>query len=165
MKYMPSIKKSSQSNISRVIIASFAVPVLCHVTVALMEGRSVPLWSEAPYFVLLVAHLLPFISGLIVIGVVGYLIVRRKIAFVAAISSALLVFGFMQFSVLWSEWARFFVSLAMTLSPAIFYGFYKLLSRTKRPIVDSIVLIVSMLIVLFASTLLALYILRLSLPV
>ena len=165
MKCMPSTKKSSQSNTQRIIIASFAIPVLCHVMLALMEGRSIPLSSEVPSFVLLVAQLLPFIGSLIVIGVAGYLIVRRKIAIVAAISSALLVFGFMQFSVLWSEWVRFFVSLATTLSPAIFYGFYSLLSRTKRPAIDSIILVVSMLIVLFASTLLALYILRLSLPV
>lgn len=162
---MPSVKNIFSSNAQRIILTSFVVPILYHLLTSLTWEWETPLsikvLNDMPSFVIFTINILPLLLILAAIAVVSYLIIRRKIAMAATISTALSISAFLQFRMLNVTWAEVLVDLTIVLSPAIFYGFYALLVRAKRPVIDSIVLIVSTLIVSIASTLLNLHLFRL----
>jgi drug/metabolite transporter (DMT)-like permease len=143
------------------IIYSLLISVFIYLDIRIFWNASSALRSADAIYVPIVLYFL----FIVLAGLAGYLLLRRKLAAVAAGSTALVLLGVYNLiiNIIASSLGELVLaSLGVIVGAGVFYGLYSLLIRTKRPRLTALIIVISSLVVVMVVSFAAFFILRMN---
>lgn len=167
---MQKMLTSSHTATIRILATSLIIATLSHIMIWATYGRRallyIPLSSEMSSVTKLFAAFMPLLLCLVVIGLVGYMLLRRKIAAAAAIITALSISMLSHVAMLaQGKESVLVLSLLATVGSVIFGGFYLLLTSVRRPKLISAILFGATVVLSLVVSTIVLYIIRVNQPI